>query len=125
MRTYLNVEDVLTIYENLIREFGGINGLRDKAALEAAVNRPITGYYDDIIEEASALMESLTKNHCFIDGNKRIAFFATDIFLRINGYKINCKPDDGHKFFIKNLEDHTFTYETIINWLSDKIIKDI
>lgn len=48
----------------------------------------MTGYYQDAISEAAALMESLAINHPFIDGNKRMAFAATDVFLRINGWRL-------------------------------------
>jgi death-on-curing protein len=61
----------------LIERFGGSHGLRDQGALESALARPQTGYYLDLIEEAAALWESLSQNHPFIDGNKRIAITAT------------------------------------------------
>ena len=60
----------------LIERFGGLHGVRDKNAVEAAVFRPLTGYYNSQEEEAAALMESLGNNHGFLDGNKRIAFLA-------------------------------------------------
>ena len=85
MRKYLTADEVIYIQKELIKEFGGSFGIRDRKSLESAVMRPQSGYYKNIIEEASALMESLAMNHCFVDGNKRIAFFATDIFLRMNG----------------------------------------
>lgn len=50
--------------------------------------RPRTGYYESLSETAAALFESLIMNHAFIDGNKRVAFFVADIFLRLNGYNI-------------------------------------
>ena len=75
MRKYLTVEDVIFIQEELIKEFGGIFGIRDIKSLESAVMRPQSGYYKNIIEKAAALMESLAMNHCFVDGNKRISFF--------------------------------------------------
>ena len=85
---YLTVADVLGMHTVLIRRYGGLPGVRDPGALEAALYRPQTGYYKDTIEQAAALMESLAINHPFVDGNKRIAFAATDVFLRINGFKL-------------------------------------
>ena len=73
MTTYPTLEEVLAIHSTLIERFGGSHGLRDKGALESALARPQTGYYRDLIEEAAALWESLSKNHPFIDGNKRVA----------------------------------------------------
>lgn len=68
--------------------YGGASGLRDAGALESALHRPQTGYYDTLIHEAAALIESLVQNRPFVDGNKRVAFAVTDVFLRINGYQI-------------------------------------
>ena len=68
---------------------GGTQGVRDLGALESALFRPQSGYYKDLVEEASALLESLTINHPFLDGNKRAAFAITDVFLNINGYEID------------------------------------
>ena len=82
---YLTTADVLGLHRMLMQRYGGTPGLRDASALESALFRPQTGYYEDIVAEAAALMESLAINHPFIDGNKRIAFAATDVFLRING----------------------------------------
>ena len=93
MRKYLTKEEVLAIHESSINEFGGLHGLRDENSLESAIMRPKSGYYKNIKEEASALMESGAINHSFVDGNKRISFFATDVFLRLNGYYINCKTN--------------------------------
>ena len=86
---YLTVADVLGMHTVLMQRHGGSPGVRDPGALEAALFRPQTGYYDDIVAEAAALLESLAINHPFVDGNKRIAFAAMDVFLRINGYKLN------------------------------------
>jgi death-on-curing protein len=76
MTKYLTTNEVIVIHEYLISEFGGSRGLRDLGSLESALARPSTGYYHNIYEESTALMESLAINHPFIDGNKRIAFFV-------------------------------------------------
>ena len=88
MRIYLTTLEILLMQELLIKRYGGLSGVRDLGALEAAVFRPQSGYYDDIVEEAAALLESLLINHPFIDGNKRIAFAACDTFLRVNKHKL-------------------------------------
>src|SRR5438105_2010446 len=69
-RVYLTVAEVLAIHHRQIETYGGSHGLRDIGALEAAVFRPQTGYYNNLAEEAAALMESLANNHPFLDGNK-------------------------------------------------------
>ncbi|MBV9397760.1 MAG: type II toxin-antitoxin system death-on-curing family toxin [Bryobacterales bacterium] len=82
MRDYLTVAEVLAMHADQIERYGGSHGIRDPGLLEAALFRPQTGYYADLIEEAAALWESLSQNHPFIDGNKRTAFAATDTFSR-------------------------------------------
>jgi death-on-curing protein len=59
--------------------------MRDKGRLEAAIFRLQTRYYNDLIEEAAALMESLANNNAFMEGNKRGSFAVADTFLRLNG----------------------------------------
>ena len=87
--------------------------------------RPQTGYYGSIYDEAAALMESLAMNHSFLDGNKRISFFATDVFLRMNGYFIFCDSEEANHFYINNLENSTFRFDIIKVWLKDRIKKVI
>lgn len=85
MTKNLSVHEVLAIHQEQIRLFGGSDGVRESGLLEAAVARPQSGYYEDLIQEAAALWESLSQNHPFIDGNKRTAFVSAVSFLRING----------------------------------------
>jgi death on curing protein len=114
---YLTLIEVLEIHKMLIEEHGGAHGLRDAGALEAALFRPQSGYYDDLIAEASALFESLAINHPFLDGNKRIAFAATDIFLRINGSRIYKPPMDIYSDMMKMFDTGTFNIAHIEPWL--------
>src|ERR1700758_3704677 len=88
MSDYLTLADVLAIHADQIERYGGSHGVRDPGLLEAALFRPQTGYYADLIEEAAALWESLSQNRPFIDGNKRTAFAATYTFLAINGVRL-------------------------------------
>jgi death-on-curing protein len=88
MTEYVTTADALFFHKHLIVRYGGATGIRDAGALESALHRPQTGYYDTIIHEAVALLESLVQPHPFVDGNKRVAFAVLDVFLRINGYSI-------------------------------------
>src|SRR6266576_3777715 len=98
MREFLTLAEIYRMQHQLIEIFGGIHGVRDQGAVEAAVFRPQTGYYNSIEEEAAALMESLGNNHGFVDGNKRIAFTATDVFLQANGFELEVEGKAGHEF---------------------------
>lgn len=124
MMRYLTVNEVIVIHEYLIDEFGGSSGMRDLAALESALARPQSGHYKNIMEESAALMESLAINHPFIDGNKRVSFFVTDVFLRLNGYFIDCDSQSAHNFFIELFESNKFRFKYLLPWL-EKHIKPI
>ena len=117
MAEYLSVIEVLTIQALLIDEFGGDDGIRDFGALEAAVFRPQTGYYEDPIAEAAALFESLIQNHPFLDGNKRTALSAADVHLRTNGLELAGESLEHHKFIIGLIELGDLDWRAIDDWL--------
>lgn len=121
MRDYLTVAEVYRMQHRLIDLFGGLHGVRDTGAIEAAVFRPQTGYYDSLEEEAAALMESLGMNHGFIDGNKRIAFTAADVFLRRNGFYLDLTGDEGHSFIEGSLARSAFRFARIAEWIREHI----
>jgi death on curing protein len=121
MREYLTVAEVYRMQHRLIDLFGGLHGVRDTGAIEAAVFRPQTGYYDSVEEEAAALMESLGMNHGFVDGNKRIAFTAADVFLRRNGFYLEVGADEGHRFIEGSLERREFRFAKILEWIRGHI----
>lgn len=118
-RDYLTVADVLGMHTILMQRYGGAAGVRDPGALEAALFRPQTGYYSDIIAEAAALLESLAINHPFVDGKKRIAFAATDVFLRINGWCLKRQPMVIHTEMQEMLEAGTFDIAHLEPWLRE------
>ena len=111
MHEFPTIEEVVAIHDIAMREFGGPHGLRDPGALESALLRPQLGYYNGLLEEAAALMESLAMNHPFVDGNKRTAFFATDAFLRMNGQSIDCDNREAYEFFMQLFETHSFRFD--------------
>ena len=121
MTKYLSTVEVIEIHKILIGAFGGNEALRDFGILESAVARPQTGYYNSLFEEAAALMESLAVNHPFVDGNKRIAFFATDIFLRMNSYFINCDNEEAYSFFMNLFDTNSFKFSFLLEWLNSNI----
>jgi len=114
---HLSVDEVLALHERLIERFGGSLGVRDPGLLESALYRPQTGYYADLAEMATALFESLLMNHPFVDGNKRVAFFATDVFLRLNGWWLKVEAHRAHRFLIGLLERGQADYDHLLPWV--------
>lgn len=115
---YLTCAEVSAIHDQLIEEFGGTPGLLDQGRLEAAVFRPQTGYYKDLVEEAAALMESLANNNPFVDGNKRTCFAAADTLLRMNGFFISTEPVEAYDFIAEAIASSTFRFPLIRDWLA-------
>lgn len=107
----------------MIEHFGGSPGVRDLGLLESALFRPRTGYYADVAEMAAALFESLLMNHPFVDGNKRIAFFATDVFLRLNGWKLQVEATEAYAFLIGLLEKGEADFEHLLLWLRSVLVR--
>jgi len=119
IRRYLGVDDVLAFHDDQLRRYGGAAGVRDMGQLQAALFRPQTGYYHDLIQEAAALWESLSQNHPFVDGNKRTAFAVTDTFLLINGLEITATALETSKFLINLYETGEMNFDRLEAWLRE------
>ncbi len=103
---YLTAEQVLFIHSRLIDETGGSHGIRDTGLLLSAVERPKSGFgeaelYPDIFIKSAALLESLIKNHPFIDGNKRTAITSASLFLQLNGHNVKASQKELERFTLK------------------------
>jgi len=120
---FLSLDEVKAIHERLIQRFGGESGIRDEGMLQSALYRPQSGYYETLPEMAAALFESLLINHAFNDGNKRIAFFATDVFLRLNGWKVIADTQDAYLFVVERIESSETRYEKILSWIESHLVK--
>ena len=115
------IQEILAVHQDQIEQFGGSHGLRDMGALESALFRPQMGYYDGIIEEAAAMMESLAMNHPFIDGNKRVAFAVTEVFLGLNGHFIDCDSREAYDHFMQLFETNSFRFAELRAWLEEHV----
>jgi death on curing protein len=114
---YLTVDDVLAFHAELIARYGGSLGLRDSGCLQAAILRPQSGYYGDVIAQAAALWESLSQNHPFVDGNKRVAFASTYTFLRVNGIELTADANETWTFVSGLYESNDFRFNQLDAWL--------
>jgi len=119
---FLTLEEVLDLHRQLIQRFGGADGVRDPGLLESALARPRSGYYSSLSEQAAALMQSLAGNHAFVDGNKRVAFAATAVFLRMNGYALRVDADEAERFLIDRLIVSRADVVVIAEWLAPRLV---
>jgi death-on-curing protein len=97
MTVYLSTAQVIDLHRSQLARYGGLDGLRDRAALEASLGRPQTTFggedlYPDLAAKAAALLHSLVLNHAFVDGNKRVGAHAAVLFLLVNGTELIADP---------------------------------
>ena len=116
---YLGVEQVLFLHDRLIEETGGEHGVRDLGGLESALARPRASFgniefYPDVFTKAAVLMDGLTRNHAFIDGNKRISISAAVLFLQVNGYHLTATNPELEGFAV-----HVMTMKPSIDEIAD------
>jgi death-on-curing protein len=121
MTDYLTVAEVLAMHADLIERYGGSHGVKDPGLLEAALYRPQTGYYANLIEEAAAIWESLSENHPFMDGNKRTAFAAMYTFLAINGARFIADEQETWAFVAGLYNANEFSFENLVPWLREHV----
>lgn len=117
----LTVEDIKAMHTRLVMATGGSDGVRDEGLLDSAVNSPFQSFggvdvYPTIYHKAARLGFSLSQNHSFIDGNKRIAAQSVLTFLALNGLEIDCTEFELFSMFYK-LAAHEVTFEELVKWL--------
>ncbi len=117
MTDYLTLPELLALHADQLARYGGRPGLRGPGHLEAALFRPTTGHYVDVIEEAAALWESLTQYHPFIDANERTAFASAYTFLAINGVQLAANAEETSAFIADLYPTNGFSFEVLVPWL--------
>lgn len=95
----LSIPQIVMMHSALLKETGGLDGIRDENLLDSAVNAPFQTFggeyvYKTLEAKAARLGYSLVKNHPFVDGNKRIGMLAMLVFLEINGIELTCSDQD-------------------------------
>jgi death-on-curing protein len=103
---YLTLGEVVALHRAVIDSTGGATGLRDLAALESAVAQPRATFdgvdlHTTVTGKAAALAYSLALNHPFIDGNKRVAHAAMEVFLVLNGLDLHADIDEQETVFLE------------------------
>jgi death on curing protein len=124
---YLNWEEVIQIYEDVIQDSGGGYGIRNKAGIESAISAPQQTYfgselYQTIYEKAAAMGYEIIMQHPFLDGNKRVGHSVIAHFLYMNGYIIDA-DDDEQESVILDTAAGKISKEEFTNWLKTRSIK--
>ncbi len=124
---FLTINQVLFIHDQMVKRFGGSHGIRDIGLIESAVARPQATFggkhlYSSLFDKAAALLQSLLKNHPFVDGNKRTALVSAGVFLKKNGYKLINNHKQEIEFAIR-VDNGNLTVEQISKWLKEHSVK--
>ncbi len=122
---YLSLAEILFLHKEVITSSGGTGGIRDLGGLESAINQPRITFdqkelYPDIVSKASALCFSITRNHPFIDGNKRAGHAAMEVFLFLNGFEIKASIEEQEKTFL-DLAAGKINRENFTIWIENHI----
>ena len=118
---WISAEDVILIHSRVIKGSGGLDGLRDRDGLEAAVSAPMQTFdgkelYPTDLEKIARLGFGLASNHAFVDGNKRIGAMMTQLLLKWNGYDLTLHSGELADMFIA-IADGTAKEKDLLDWI--------
>ena len=121
--SYITLDTVLAIHDDMVDRYGGSNGIRDLGLIQSAIARPQSSFdgedlYPGCFDKAAALFHSLMFNHAFVDGNKRTTIVSTARFLSMNGYELDVDTDEFVSFPLR-VENKHLSIEGISKWLAD------
>ena len=122
---WITAEDVITLHGRVIQISGGMDGLRDRDGLEAAILAPMQTFngqelYPSDIEKIARLGFGLASNHAFIDGNKRIGALTMQLLLKWNGYKLTICQGELADMFI-SIANGTAKEKDLLKWILNHI----
>lgn len=124
---WISADDVIMIHARIIQTTGGLDGLRDRAALEAAIAAPFQTFdgedlFKTDIEKIARIGYGLASNHAFVDGNKRIGAMITQLLLKWNGYTLSLRQGELADMFI-SIAAGTASGEDLLAWSVERIDK--
>ena len=121
---YLGLAEVLSLHQQILANTGGSDGVRDLGALESALSQPKLSAggmeaYPSLVEKAAALCFSLSGNHPFVDGNKRVAHAAMEVFLLLNGWELIATVDEQEALMLQ-LASGEVRRDELLAWLQER-----
>ena len=123
---FLSLGEVLALHRRILAESGGRLGVRDLGAIASALSQPRVSVggedaYPTLVDKAAALGYSLIRNHGFLDGNKRLAHAAMEVFLVLNGMELRASVDEQERFML-SLAAGEVSREGLADWLRSNTI---
>lgn len=121
--TFIPKELIIYFYDQLVQNYGGAYGIRDEKLLDSALEQPKATYggnylHDTLMKMAAAYGYHLCNNHPFVDGNKRIALIAMDVFLQRNGFEIVATEKEAYQIMIL-LSSGRLSKNNLVTWLEN------
>jgi death-on-curing family protein len=125
----LDKNHIIYIYDMILQQSGGLNGIRDERLLDSALKAPFQTFssielYPTIYQKAAGLCFGLINNHAFKDGNKRMGILVMMIFMELNGIEILCTDDELIALGL-GIADGKIKQEQIQFWLENHYTKKI
>ena len=122
---WITTDDVIQIHSRVIQRSGGMDGLRDRASLEAAVSAPMQSFggqdlYPTTVEKTARLGYGLASNHAFVDGNKRIGAMMTQLLLKWNGFQMSLCSGELADMFIA-IADGSAKESDLLDWIQEHL----
>lgn len=108
----------------LIAEYGGSSGVRDTGLLESALARPhnLAAYgKPDLFALAAAYAYGISRNHPFVDGNKRVAFACMAVFLELNGWRLNATQESATDIILRLAEGSLEEFD-LVTWVTESAV---
>ena len=122
----ITYQEALRIHEVLLGAFGGLAGVREEGLLKAALARPFAGFgeaefYQAPEEKAAAILESIVKNHPFVDGNKRTGYVLMRLLLMQDGQDLQATQDEKYDFVL-GVASSQLSFPEIVAWIKNKLV---
>lgn len=122
----LTFEEIFFVHAQQIERYGGATGIRDRAGLEAAIERPFAAFggqefYPSPEEKAASILQSIVINHPFVDGNKRVAYEAMRLLLARAGLGLSATPDEKYALVIAVAEGK-LDVPAVADWLQERTV---
>jgi death-on-curing protein len=122
----ITYQETLEIHQALLDAFGGASGVREEGLLKSAIERPFAGFgeselYETPVEKAAAIVESIVKNHPFVDGNKRTGYVLMRLLLMQSGKDLQATQDEKYDFII-SIASGQLAFPEIVAWIQNKLI---
>jgi death-on-curing protein len=124
---WISKEALIVLHDRSIALHGGARGLRDENLLESALSRPLNRFHyegvEDVCDLAATYLVALASNHPFADGNKRAAFLASGLFLRLNGRRLVADQSDAALMVLAVAGGERDMYR-VADWLRARSVTD-